>query len=113
MHELSIAMNIIEIADEYAKNANAEVVREIEIEIGDLSGVVTDALRFALEVAGKNSILEKATYRLIRIPGLARCTKCLNEFETSTLYTPCPECNSYEQEIIRGKELRVMSLMVD
>ena len=61
MHELSIAMNVIEIADEYAAKANATVVKEIEIEVGELSGVVLDALEFAMEVAVKNTILEQAT----------------------------------------------------
>ncbi len=113
MHELSIAMNVIEIADEYASKANATVVKEIEIEVGELSGVVLDALEFAMEVAVRNTILEQATCHYIRIPGMARCRECGHEFKTGNLHTPCPKCNSFEQELISGRELRVKSLMVD
>ncbi len=113
MHELSIAMSVIEIADEYAAKENATVVKEIEIEVGELSGVVLDALEFAMEVAVRNTILEQARCHYIRIPGVARCKKCGNEFSTTNLYTPCPKCNSFEQEFISGRELRVKSLMVE
>jgi len=113
MHELSIAMSVIEIADEYAEKANANVVNKIEIEVGELSGVVLEALEFAMEVAVKNTILENANCQYIQIPGIARCEKCAHEFSTSDLHTPCPKCNSYEQEITSGRELRVKSLIVD
>ena len=113
MHELSIAMNVIEIADEYAAKANATVVKEIEIEVGELSGVVLDALEFAMEVAVRNTILEQARCHYLRIPGIARCRKCGNEFSAHDLHTPCPKCNSFEQELISGRELRVKSLVVD
>ena len=113
MHELSIAMNVIEIADEYAAKANATAVREIEIEVGELSGVVLDALKFAMEVATQHTILEHATCHYIQIPGGARCKKCGHEYQTGNLHTPCPECNSFEQELISGRELRVRSLVVD
>ena len=113
MHELSIAMSVIDIADEYAAKANAEVVNEVEIEVGELSGVILDALEFAMEVAVKGTILENSTCRYITIPGIARCKQCSHEFNTDNLHTPCPQCNSYEQEIISGRELRVKSLIVD
>jgi hydrogenase nickel incorporation protein HypA/HybF len=113
MHELSIAMSVIDIADEYAAKEKAKIVREIEIEVGELSGVILDALEFAMEFAVKKTILENAKCRYIRIPGIARCKKCSHEFNTNNLHTPCPECGAYEQEIISGKELRVKSLIVD
>lgn len=58
MHELSIAMNIIDIASEQAKINNFSVIDEIEIEIGTLSGVEIDALKFAMEIATKKQYLK-------------------------------------------------------
>ncbi|UCG27588.1 MAG: hydrogenase maturation nickel metallochaperone HypA [Bacteroidales bacterium] len=113
MHELSVAMSIVDIADEYASNASATVVNEIEIEVGQLSGVIMDALKFAMDVATKDTILENASCKYIRIDGLSRCRDCTYEFETDNLFTPCPKCQSYRQEIIRGKELRIRSLTVE
>ena len=113
MHEFSIAVNIVEIATENAKKENASVVKEIEVEVGELSGVVIDALEFCMEAAVKDSILEGAKINLIPVAGRGRCRTCSHEFGIVDLYSACPECNSPAPEIIGGKELRVKSLLVE
>ena len=113
MHELSIATNIVEIALEYAKKNNAEEVREIEIEVGELSGVVIQALEFAMDSATKNTIIENAKIILNKVKGYAKCLNCQNEFSATSLYEECPKCNTFNPEIIRGKELQVKSLVVE
>ena len=113
MHELSIATNIIEIATEYAEKNNASVIKEIEIEIGELSGVVVEALEFAMESATKDTLLENAKISINYIPGRAKCLNCRNEFPVASLYETCPECNTFNPEIIKGNELRIKSLIID
>ncbi len=113
MHEFSIAMNIVEIASEHARKENASVVREIEIEVGTLSGVVLDALEFSLEAAVKDSILEGARRNIVVIPGRARCRSCSHVFDVGDFYTVCPRCGTPAPEIIQGRELRVKSLLVE
>lgn len=113
MHELSIALEIIDIVEEYARKAEAGIVREIEIEVGTLSGVVIEALEFALDAAVENTILEKADRRFIEIPAMGRCGSCGIEFGTDGYPTRCPECAAPAVEIINGRELRVKSLTVD
>ena len=113
MHELSIAMSIIEIAEENAKRENASVITEIELEIGRQAGVVMEALDFAIESAKQGTMLEKANWVINEIPAMARCTSCNNEFETKDLFTPCPKCSNPFSEIYQEKELRVKSLIVE
>jgi hydrogenase nickel incorporation protein HypA/HybF len=113
MHEFSIAVNIVEIATENAIGSGADVVREIDIEVGALSGVVVEALEFCMEAAVRDTMLEGAKWNIHRVPGRARCLNCSNEFDIDDLYTVCPECNSPAPEIIRGRELRVKSLVVE
>lgn len=113
MHELSIAQSIIDIAEDYTKKNNASKVNEIEIEVGDLSGVVIEALEFAMDSATKKTMLENAKVNIIAIPGLAECKDCQHEYPVNQLYETCPKCNSYVAEIKSGKELRVKSLIVD
>ena len=113
MHEFSIAMNIIDIATEYAAREKAKVVHEVEIDVGVFSGVVIDALEFALESAVKGTLLENASWKINVIRGIARCHACHHEYETDELIKPCPRCNTTAPGIIRGRELRVKSLMVD
>jgi hydrogenase nickel incorporation protein HypA/HybF len=112
MHELSIAMNIIDIASEQAKISNLSVIDEIEIEIGTLSGVEIDALKFAMEIATKRTILENSKTIITEIPGQARCLICSKEFEIDSFYAQCPECKQFNFQIIQGQELRVKSLNV-
>jgi hydrogenase nickel incorporation protein HypA/HybF len=113
MHEFSIAMNIVDIAVEYAVREEAKTVSEMEIEVGALSGVVMEALEFALESAVKGTLLENARRKIIHIPGLLRCTQCEHEFEATDFFTECPQCGAGPPEIIQGRELRVKSLVVE
>ena len=113
MHEFSIAMNIVDIASEYARKEEAKSVKEIEIEVGQLAGIVLDALEFSLEAAVKGSILENAQRTIISIPGLVRCRSCSHEFESNDFFSECPACGAGPGDIIQGRELRVKSLVVD
>jgi hydrogenase nickel incorporation protein HypA/HybF len=113
MHEFSIAVDIVDIATASAMKESASVIKEIDIEIGQLSGVVMEALEFSLEAAVKGTMLEKARRNLVIIPGKARCTKCFQEYDTDTLFKPCPACQACAPDIIQGKELRVKSIIVE
>ena len=113
MHELSIAMNIVEIANEEAEKANVTLVREINLEVGTLSGIVIEALEFAMDEAVKNSVLQNAKIKIRKVPAKAKCLKCSTEFPVEDYYTPCPECNNFETELINGKELKIKSLVID
>lgn len=113
MHELSIAMSIVEIAKENAQQANKKTITEIELEVGNLSGVVYEALEFAMEEAVKNTLLENASIKVIKIKGIARCSSCSHEFDVDDIFTPCPKCQSFQNEIIQGKELKVKSLIAE
>jgi hydrogenase nickel incorporation protein HypA/HybF len=113
MHEFSIAMDIVDIATSYATKEEATIVKEIEIEVGQLSGIVMEALEFSLEAAVKGTILEKALRNLVIVPGKARCTQCSNEYDTDTLFKPCPVCHACAPDIIRGRDLKVKSLIIE
>ena len=113
MHELSIAQNIVEIAEEYAIKNNAEIISEIEIEVGEMSGVVIEALEFAMQSATIDTMLSEAKVDIINIKGYAKCLECRNEFSVSSLFDVCPKCNSFHIEIISGKELRIKSILVE
>ncbi len=113
MHELSIAMSIVEIAEDSAKQSNVSIITEIELEVGEMSGVVYDALEFAMEEAVKDTILQGAKRKINIVEGRARCLSCSHEFHVQDVFTPCPECASFDSEVIAGKELRVKSLQAE
>ena len=113
MHELSIAMSIVDIASDYAQRHDARHVREVEIEVGNLSGVVVDALDLAMEAAVKNTICEGAAWQIKEVRAKVRCPESGKEYPVDSLFEPCPECGAYGHELLQGKELRVVSLLVD
>lgn len=113
MHEMSIALQIIEIAEKEARKDNAKKVKSLELEIGELSGVVIDALKFALDSAMKNTMLQNSSVQINSISGQCCCTVCQYEFASSELFTLCPGCGSPEVKMVRGREMRVKSLLVE
>ncbi len=112
MHELSIAMGIVEIAEKEAKKAQVKELSAIELEIGTLSGVEVDALDFAWPMAIAGSVLEHAEKRINIVNAKARCMDCEHIFDIENLFDPCPKCGSYIKDVFQGKEMRVKSLEV-
>lgn len=112
MHELSIVLNIVDIADEQSKSHAAKRIESIELEIGSLAGIEMDALLFAWDVAVPGTVLEKTERIIHQVPAIARCMDCGNKFEAHQLFEACPKCGEYLSELLQGKELRVKSLVV-
>lgn len=113
MHELSLAMDVIDLASEEALKNNSSHIYEIEIEVGELSGVETEAFQFSLEMLAKESILSHAEIKIHRITGRARCGLCRQEFEMHDLLEACTQCGGYAAAILSGKEFRVKSLIAE
>lgn len=112
MHELSIVMSIVDIAQSQAQQAHAQAIEEIELDIGTLAGVELDALEFAWPQGVKNTMLENAVKKINRIEGLASCSDCNNKFTIENYYDACPECGGHLIHILKGRELRVRSLVI-
>ena len=112
MHELSVALGIVTIAENETKKAQATSVELIELEIGALSGVEMESLNFVWPTAVYNTVLEHAVKKVNLIEGKAKCMDCDTFFKIEHLYDSCPKCNSYLKGIIQGKELRVKAIEV-
>jgi hydrogenase nickel incorporation protein HypA/HybF len=113
MHEMSLAMSIIELATSRAYEAGAHTINKIEVEVGDLSGVTAEALVFCFEAVSRNSLAETAELKLIKKAGKARCLGCGLKFAVESLAEPCPACGDYLHEVVEGREFRLLSLTVD
>lgn len=112
MHELSLAQSIVELAEKEARHHQASVIEELELEIGSLAGVEVETLVFALESAVRGTWLENTHIVRHVVAGEARCGECQTVFSLPTPLTPCPQCGSWWIEILRGKELRIKSIVV-
>lgn len=112
MHEVSIAANIIEIVNKELKKHHGECVESIHLQIGKLSGVVVESLRFALEVSQKDGILKNADITMEEMPAKAVCRACRHEFEAEDYFQVCPECGSFEIDLLSGREMYIKSIRI-
>ena len=113
MHEFSLAKQIVETVEEEAKKREASKVLSIEIEVGTFSGVVLEALDFALQEARKNSVLETAEIKLTEVQAKAICKRCNHAFELDDFFGVCTRCQSLEYDMTAGKELKIKSFRID
>ena len=112
MHELSIAMEIVRIAEQEAQKANVQSFSAAELEIGTLSGVEIPSLEFAWPMAIDGSVLANAKLKIETIKARAKCAECGHEFDILHQYDVCPKCNSYFKDVFKGKEMRVKSFEI-
>jgi hydrogenase nickel incorporation protein HypA/HybF len=113
MHELSIAMSVVELVLGEVSVAETDLVTEVEIEVGAFSGVDSEALEFALSLAVKDTILAQTFFRIMLMEGEGYCKTCKKKFMMPEIFTRCPDCNGHTDLIISGDQLRVASLTIN
>jgi hydrogenase nickel incorporation protein HypA/HybF len=113
MHELSIAMGIMEAAQDEAQKRGVRV-SAVHLRLGALSGVVKDALLFSYEVACQDTPLQGSQLIVEDVPVAVFCSQCQKEqvLESVQLFA-CPVCGAPTMNILRGKELEVYALEVE
>lgn len=112
MHEMSIALSIVDIASDICLKEQKSSATKIGLEIGQLSGVQYEALEFVWPLAVEGTVLEKAEKEIIKVNGEATCLECGNHYAVQHHYDNCPKCQSFFKEVTKGKELRVKYLEV-
>ena len=113
MHEFSIIQGLIQEVNEYIARENYESVLKISLEIGQMSGVVQDALEFAWDVSTKETTLDGVLLDISIVPVKAGCRKCLKEFQVEGYCFSCPHCKSPDLNILSGYELKIKEMDVE
>lgn len=115
MHELSIAVSLIDLAAEAVQDAGlAGPVHVVRVRVGALSGVVVEALDFAWETAAEGTICEVARLDIEQVPGRVRCQACHTETELDDPpIFACGNCGLPTSVVIAGKELDLMALELE
>lgn len=111
MHELSIALSIVELAGEHAARCAARV-RAIHLRIGPLSGVAPAALQSAYALASEQTELEGSRLEIEHVAPIVRCAEC-GLRPAKGLQRICSGCRRPAAELVAGDELEVVALEVD
>jgi len=112
MHELSIAMSIVEMAEEEAERHRGRVAA-VHLKLGKLSGVVKEALLSSYEMACEDTPLAGSRLMVEELPIIVYCTPCQAKRELSSAqWFCCPECGTPAPEVVQGRELEVVALEI-
>jgi len=111
MHELSIAMNILELAQEEAEKHGGAPVEAIYVKVGELSGVVPEALESAYELAREQTPFERCRLVIETVPVAVHCSRCGADRPVRSLqWFCCAECGEPATEIVSGRDLQLSAL---
>jgi hydrogenase nickel incorporation protein HypA/HybF len=114
MHELSIALSIVEMAEGKAQELGGVQIEAVHLKLGALSGVVKDALLFSYELACDGTPLAGSRLIIEDVPLVAYCSTCQAERTLDSIQRfCCPVCESSRLEVTQGKELEVVALEIN
>jgi hydrogenase nickel incorporation protein HypA/HybF len=114
MHELSIAISLVEAAQEEAAKHGASTVSAVHLKLGPLSGVVKDALLFSYDLATESTPLQGSRLVIEDVPVEIFCSQCGERRSIRSLQAfCCAVCDTPATEIVQGKELQLAALEID
>jgi len=113
MHEMSICESILGLIRDQAKAQDFSKVKRVCLEIGPLSGVEIEALKFGFDVVMRDTLADGARLEIIETAGTAWCMPCGQSVPIGQRFDACPLCGSHQLRVTGGDELRVKELEVN
>lgn len=113
MHEMSLAEGVLQLVEDTARREAASRVKTVVLEIGQMSSVEPEALRFCFESVTRGSIAQGATLEIVCVPGAGWCMVCAETVEMSELFGACPKCGNYQVQAVSGTEMRVKEIEIE
>lgn len=112
MHEISLLESVLETLETQARQQHFTRVKQITLEIGALSCVSAEALRFGFDAVMKNTLAENAELVITEIAGQGKCRRCGEIVELETLHDPCSFCGAFGVTVTQGEQMRIKELKV-
>lgn len=113
MHELSIALSLLDGVNEEAARQGIERVCAIRVRIGALSGIACDALRFSWDLAAADTLAAGSELKIELVPLVVYCERCrIEQSPPPGSGLVCPRCNAAAPNIVRGRELELIAMEV-
>ncbi len=113
MHEMSLCESVLGILEDHARSRGFERIRTVRLEIGVLSGVDLEAMRFSFDAVTRGTLADHASLEIIEVPGVAWCMQCCKTVPVHQRFDACPDCGGYQLQVSGGEEMRILELEVD
>ena len=110
MHEMSIALSLVEQLQRLAEQHHATSISELEVQCGVMRQVVPEALELAFTAAAMETIAAGATLKIIEEPLVVRCRQCGTEFAAEIDDYACSGCKLADVEILAGRDIVLKSV---
>ena len=110
MHELGITRNVVVIVGE---RAQGQKVLRVTLEVGRLSGMFPDAIRFYFDVCSKGTPLKGATLQIVDVEDRGHCSACGAEPAMTAPLGRCPVCREPSLRRVSGTELKIKEMKVE
>lgn len=112
MHEIGIVRSMCKTVMDYARENNVQQIREIVVEIGELSLVIPEYVEELFPPVVKDTELENTKLIIEIIPGMAECDECDEIFNVIEHKGYCPNCGSFEKTVLTGQDFNIKEIHV-
>jgi hydrogenase nickel incorporation protein HypA/HybF len=113
MHELSIALSIVDGALEELQRRGATEASTIHLRLGRLAGVDKEALQFSYAVACQETPLAGSRLVIEDVDVAIFCPVCKNERLTNSFpILRCPGCGALAERVVHGEELEIRAMEI-
>lgn len=113
MHELSIALSLVDVATEESDRRGGAAVLAVHLRLGPLAGVVREALLSAFQLAREDTRLAETELVIKDVPLLAFCPICQQERTIASVQELCcPVCDTPCGDVLQGRELEIFALEI-
>jgi hydrogenase nickel incorporation protein HypA/HybF len=112
VHEASLMASALELACAHAREAGASRVQRVRLRVGELSGVVPEALEFAFAALTTSGPAQGAVLEIEAVPAVYWCADCQGEFDAHAATPECPRCGVWSHRLKHGLELELSTLEV-
>jgi len=113
MHEMAIALALIEQAETVAREQKARAIPGITVVVGRLSGTDPDALRAVFELAAEETLAAGAVLTVETVEASVKCQACGKRSYPTPPFMTCVECGALDVELESGRELYIKAMDVD
>ena len=111
MHELSIVTHVAKTLDEVAAENNLKKIGSVTLEVGEVSGIMTDYFEDCWNYFKvKHPILKDSILKLEMIPAITFCEDCKQEYDTMKHGKICPYCKSEHTYLVQGNECNIKEI---
>ncbi len=113
MHELGIVMQVVDQVEQVAEENSVSQVRRVNMEIGEVSGVVPELFTDCFHWAKKRTQhLREAELEIILLEGVSYCQDCKGTYKTTDYAKECPHCGSRRTYLLTGNEINIRDIEV-